>query len=255
MHPIDQITFFNQKLHYFTTCSSTQKLAKEQIDSAHKPFVIYSEFQSEGKGQRDTSWNAKNGKNLLFTIGFPNENIELSKLPFINIICSMILIKSIKKFIGSSDKLKIKWPNDLYLNNKKICGILIDTSISKDKVKNLLIGIGINVNQTKFDLPRATSLFLESENQLNKKVILKETLTNFEKDFFKIIKQSELKLMKEYNNSLLSYGKMMRIRVDNKLYEVKNLGIDMKGSISFYDFTHSTDRKYISPKEFEWILD
>lgn len=138
--------------------------------------IVVAESQTNGKGQRGSDWVVESGKNLTFSVLYtktPNLQINLFTL---NVIVALSVVEGLQKI--SSKEFKIKWPNDILAENKKIGGILIENSIKNQEEVQSIIGIGINVNQTQFEhLPQAASLAL-LENTIFDKMILLEKITN-----------------------------------------------------------------------------
>ena len=119
--------------------------------------TIWAEYQTKGKGQRDKIWQSEKGKNL--TISILKEHIDLPvHAQFrVNIAVTLAILYALQAF--NIPDLSIKWPNDILSGGQKICGILIENSIQKEYLTRSIIGIGLNVNQEKFDdVPNATSL-------------------------------------------------------------------------------------------------
>ncbi len=128
-------------------------LNKDVSDST----IVTAKFQTKGKGQLGTNWQSEDSKNLIFSIYKKDLGIKVKDQFIISIIVSLALIKTLKK--NNLPNLRIKWPNDIMSNNKKICGILIENIVKEKHVKHTIIGIGLNVNQTIFDnLPNASSI-------------------------------------------------------------------------------------------------
>ena len=122
--------------------------------------VVFSENQTDGKGQRGNSWITERGKNLTFSL-FLKPSILISTQFVLSKIVSLSIVDFLME-MGVKD-VKIKWPNDIYCGDKKIAGILIENTISEGKINNCIVGIGLNVNQVNFDssIQNATSLKLE----------------------------------------------------------------------------------------------
>lgn len=119
--------------------------------------VVMAKHQSRGRGQMGTTWDVEDGKNLTCSVfkRFTNYSIEQSF--FISIVTSLAIVKTLKTL--NIRKLKVKWPNDILSEKKKICGILIENVIKNNQIEASIIGIGLNVNQTYFKkLPQASSL-------------------------------------------------------------------------------------------------
>jgi len=137
---------------------STNSFLKEMISKeVVKDYtIVVAEHQTNGRGQMGAVWDSEKGKNLMFSL-FKDLSMHDVEFPFyICMAISLAIIKTLKAL--NIPDLHIKWPNDILSGNKKICGILIE-NIIKNKLNSTIIGIGVNVNQTKFNkLPQASSL-------------------------------------------------------------------------------------------------
>lgn len=144
--------------------------------------TVVAENQTNGKGQRGNIWVVESGKNLTFSTLI--SDFVVSKFsPFIlNILVPVSIIQVLEKY--EVRNLKIKWPNDILAENKKIGGILIENTFKNINKLESIIGIGLNVNQTNFEnLPKASSLLLET-GQLNEKdELLKQIIFQIESNY------------------------------------------------------------------------
>lgn len=163
--------------------------------------VVMAENQILGRGQRGGKWQSEAGKNLMFSIIADISFVGLNKAFFISVATSLAVVKTLKAF--DIPKLKVKWPNDILSANKKICGILIENTVAKQKLKNTIIGIGLNVNQTKFaNLPQASSLKNITGEQYDLDALL-STIVNKLKHYISMLKQGRYDdLMQEYDDLL-----------------------------------------------------
>lgn len=130
--------------------NSTNTLLKELIAKGQEPDFIYAGYQTAGRGQTGNSWESEKGKNLICSILLPpNKNLY-----FLNIAVSVAILRLF------DEPLTIKWPNDIYWEDKKLAGILLENAIIGNEVKYTIAGIGLNVNQTEFvsDAPNPVSL-------------------------------------------------------------------------------------------------
>ncbi|KAA6329926.1 Bifunctional ligase/repressor BirA [termite gut metagenome] len=127
--------------------------------------TVISDFQTAGKGQRGNSWESEKGKNLLFSFVFYPDFLEVRK----QFLLSQLISVSIKEELEAehADGFSIKWPNDIYWKDKKICGILIENNLIGSKIERSIAGIGININQKKFysSAPNPVSLIQITENR------------------------------------------------------------------------------------------
>lgn len=151
----------NLGIKWYQTLDSTNSQAARELQQAAEGTVWIADFQSAGRGQRGNKWESKNAENLTFSILFK----PLFLSPAHQFQISQIASLGVRRYLCSKGlDAKIKWPNDIYIGNKKICGMLIEHSISGDKLAGSIVGIGININQKVFssDAPNPTSLILEA---------------------------------------------------------------------------------------------
>ena len=144
--------------------------------------TVFAEHQTEGKGQRGNVWSVEAGKNLTFSTLITNFSISQFSPFLLNILVPVSLIQVLEKFDLRS--LKIKWPNDILAENKKIGGILIENTFKQVNQIESIIGIGLNVNQTNFEsLPKASSLLLETGQFKNIEELLEKIVLQIESNY------------------------------------------------------------------------
>ena len=160
--------------HFYTeTTESTNNLLKEMSmrESLPEGFMVYTDFQSAGKGQPGNVWESEKGKNLLFSIMLNPHSIPIKK----QFILSQITCLAIKNVLDKyTEDISIKWSNDIYWKDQKICGILIENSLCGAKIDRCIIGVGLNINQETFtsSAPNPVSLCQIVGKQFDKKGIL-----------------------------------------------------------------------------------
>ena len=142
---------------YIKSTNSTNTLLKELLAKGEWPEnerFLYAGYQTAGRGQTGNGWESEEGKNLLCSILLP----PTKNLYFLNIAVSVAVCRAMSE-LGMSE-LGIKWPNDIYWNDKKLAGILLENAIVGSEVKYSIAGIGLNVNQTVFvsNAPNPVSL-------------------------------------------------------------------------------------------------
>ena len=152
---------------------STNKYVKMNIEQLDNLSVVTALTQTAGRGQGDHKWHSKPGENLLFTILLKNPDVLPAQQHIISDTVAQSVIKLLEKH---GIEAWIKPPNDIWVGDKKICGILIEHSLRAGRISWTVIGIGLNVNQTSFpeDLPNPTSMAI-----LNEGGDLKEILSEF----------------------------------------------------------------------------
>jgi BirA family biotin operon repressor/biotin-[acetyl-CoA-carboxylase] ligase len=142
---------------WFDSIDSTNKEAIRRIGTANDFTVISSVYQTSGRGQKGTSWESAPGKNLTFSIILKPDGLKAENQFIISQIIALGVASYLKKTgIGA----KIKWPNDIYVGDKKICGILIENFVEGANLSASIAGIGLNINQEIFesDAPNPTSV-------------------------------------------------------------------------------------------------
>lgn len=171
------------KIEYYEQINSTHKYAQtiaQDLESDRK--VIIADEQTDGIGTKGRSWYTGKGNNIAMTIILHTKR-KINELKDLPIEVAKIVQKSIKELYNYN--LEIKPPNDLMLNNKKICGILTQTNTQGEKINYILISMGFNVNETRFSeevKDIATSLKNEYKKEFDRKEIISKILENIEKE-------------------------------------------------------------------------
>ena len=119
--------------------------------------VVTTDYQTSGRGQADNHWESEAHKNLLCSVLFHPDGIPASRQFLLSMAVALAVSKTLEHY---TDGINIKWPNDIYWNDRKICGILIENRLSGQHIKDTIAGIGININQRTFhsDAPNPVSL-------------------------------------------------------------------------------------------------
>jgi BirA family biotin operon repressor/biotin-[acetyl-CoA-carboxylase] ligase len=164
--------------------------------------VIMADFQGEGRGQRGAQWHSERGMNLLVSFFLQLDNMSVKNQ---SLIAKYVTVSIFESLLTLGLIPKIKWPNDILIEEKKICGILIENQFSGNKIKSSIIGFGLNVNQEKFDLEKVTSLRLELGAIQERMSILGLLINNFNKNLIFLDNSSE-KIEKIYFENLFKLG-------------------------------------------------
>ena len=165
--------------------------------------VVVAQHQSAGRGQRGSNWQSEKGKNLIISILKKNIEIKVQDQFEINMRVSMAILMALKTF--EIPNLSVKWPNDILSDNKKISGVLIQLIVKKEIIKQAIIGIGINVNQTHFNnLPQASSMKSITGTAFDIEALTTELMTQL-KHYFDVTNTD--KLMTEYESVLFRKNK------------------------------------------------
>lgn len=145
------------------SCASTNTELAASADSLPAGSVLSTRCQSAGRGQRGNSWEAEPGCNLTFSVLLRPQAIDAARQFELSMVVSLAIVRSLDALLaraGSSERCSVKWPNDIYVGDRKLCGILIENALSGRTISRSIAGIGINVNQRLFrsDAPNPVSL-------------------------------------------------------------------------------------------------
>lgn len=174
--------FIGRNIKYFTSIDSTNKRAKELALNEKEGTVLISEEQLEGKGRMGRNWISPKGKGIWMSIILKPkvEPMEVAKITLLGAAAVHNALESIN--VNS----KIKWPNDILMEDKKVCGILTEMSCELNMINYVVIGIGINVNLNNSQIPedlkhKATSIKISQGKEIDRKILVSNILNEFEK--------------------------------------------------------------------------
>ena len=230
-------SLLSENIILYDNLDSTNKLAKElAINGAQEGTIIIAEEQTAGRGRMDRKWLSSGYNNILLSIILRPE-ISIDKL----FTLTMILAISVCDVVKEECEIiaMIKWPNDIYVENKKIAGILTEFSVSKKKIDYAVVGIGINVNwkPEKNDalLYPATSLLNETKKKWSRNILLVKILKAFEKNY-KLTNSNKIEgLYKRWNELSMVLGKEVDILSEKESIKGRAVRIDEKGSLVIVD--------------------
>lgn len=223
----------NNKIIYFDQLDSTNIKAKELAKSgAPHGTVVVAEMQTAGKGRRGRSWESPAGTNIYMSVLlYPKMNP--SKAPMLTLVMAYSVAKVLRR--QGFTETGIKWPNDLVISGKKLCGILTEMELSGREIGHVVIGVGINANIVEFpeELQKtATSLRMESGQEVDRKRLIEEISKEFELDYETFVKMDDLSfLQEEYNQMLVNCGREVRVLEPGNEYTAVALGINDGGEL------------------------
>jgi len=229
--------FIGNDIVVLDSIDSTNNYAQYLINNnkAYDGTVVLAKKQFAGKGQRGKVWHSTPGLNLSFSIILKEININIENQFFLNMAVANGLSDFFLSILDSNHKINIKWPNDLLVDSKKICGVLIENTVKGDKITNSIIGIGINVNQVEFNLDNdsrtATSLKLCNKIDYELETILKEVLSYIEKYILKIRQGKINEIANLYDSRLYLKNKKTNFLFDDKITEIKIMGVNPIGKL------------------------
>lgn len=250
--------FIGKNIIFLPEVSSTNSYATDLLRNIHSPegTVIHTAHQTQGKGQRGNSWNAEPASNLTASIILRPTFLSIEKQFFLYQISALACYDTLAEFLHESHfDIKVKFPNDVLVNRKKIAGILIENNLQNSQIMWSVVGVGINVNQTHFaENIKATSLkLLQAEKQFEVSDVLKTLCKHLEKWYLALLNNKFDFIKENYLKHFFGLNVFLDFEINN---EVKNLlvkGISEKGLLLLED---RTGRGFeFDVKGVKWVLE
>ncbi len=266
------------------TVDSTNKYAMGLIHAgmAQHGTVIFTHNQSAGKGQRGKNWISEPGVNILLSVIIKPEGLKLTDQFLFSAAISLAVLDFFKNYAG--DETKIKWPNDLYWRDRKAGGILVESVVRSQQtgmgnwelgIRNsessvidhhssainqppsqnnwqwVVVGIGININQTKFpdDLANPVSLKQITGKNFEPVDLVKELCNCLNQQFNLLVSSERESILKKYNQHLYRLNEIAKLKKNNRVFEAVIKGVSQSGKLMT---THSIDEEF-GYGEVEWM--
>ena len=239
-----------RELKYYPTITSTNQKARELAEAdAPEGTMVIAETQDEGRGRRGRVWVSPKGGLWLTIVLRPH--IPPNHAPIITLLTGVVVAKSIR----DTTKLNatVKWPNDVRIHDKKVCGILTEINTEPEITNYILLGLGINVNIQKTNFPKelqnsVTSLQVELNSELDKIHFLQQLLMEFEKEYLKFSKSPAknipkvLKMWRQYSDTL---GR--NVKIETISGEISGLAADISNDGALIIVTeHGEEHKIVA---------
>lgn len=223
----------NKKIIYYKQLDSTNtEIARLAMQGAEHGTVVVAESQTAGKGRKGRSWESPARENIYMSILLRPDCVP-NKAPMLTLVMAYSVAQVIQE-LGFSE-VQIKWPNDLVLSGKKVCGILTEMQLMGSEIDYVVVGVGINVNTRNFSAglgDKATSLFLESGSKFERETIVENIVDNFEHAYRQFCNAQDLSFLQEtYNSMLVNAGKEVRVLEPGNEYTAYAQGINSKGEL------------------------
>ena len=241
-----------KKIIHLDSIHSTNSYALKLIEAerCEEGLIVVSDEQTSGKGHAENSWESEKGKNLTFSLVLRPLFIEPSKQFLITQIVSVAIFKFLQKRLPAK-MVKIKWPNDIYVENKKIAGILIQNTIRGNNLDYSIIGVGLNVNQEVLysDAPNPVSLSYYTGVKHNSTELLDELFIEIAAVYTNSASTVFVDLLNEsYVKNLYRFNKFSDCKSEEKEFKGKITGIGEYGKLQIEDISgkkHEFDFKEI----------
>lgn len=222
-----------REILFLDTVDSTNDEAKRQADAgAGHGTLIVAETQTAGKGRRGRSFDSPKHTGVWMSLVI-KDDIEPANASMLTLVMGLAVAKAVETV--TELRPQIKWPNDLILQGKKLCGILTEMSMQMDCINHIVIGVGINVHNESFPeeiCSVATSVFLENGKKASRGKLMAQVLRQFEHYYDIFMETQDLsRLMNEYNACLLNRGKQVKVLAPKGEYLGQALGVNAEGEL------------------------
>ena len=228
--------YMGREIYHYEVTDSTNERAKEHFkENASHGTLVVADSQTGGKGRRGREWASPKGEAVYMSLLLkPDFSPEYASM--LTLVMALSLVKSLEQVYESKEHLiQIKWPNDLIWNKKKIAGILTEMSADMNSIHYVIVGVGINLNNTGFskDLQeKATSLQAETGLYKDRAEVIAKTLELFEKDYEVFCQTFDMKNLKvEYEKYLVNKDVTVRVLDPKGEYTGIARGINDKGEL------------------------
>ncbi len=219
---------------YFDTIDSTNTKAQELAEKGYPSgTLVVADKQESGKGRRGRSWVSPSGTGIFMTLMI-KPDINPNNASMLTLVAALAVAKAITSVTG--EEAMIKWPNDIVVNGKKVCGILTEMNAQFDYINHIVVGIGINVHNESFPeeiSQMASSLMIEAGGKrFHRAQIIAETMSYFEQYYDTFLKTQDLSaLVREYDELLVNRNKSVRVLDPKEPFDGKAMGITSKGEL------------------------
>lgn len=242
------------KIIHIDVCDSSNQEALKfsELLKSRTEFALSVKKQLAGRGMGTNTWHASIGKNITASfIKYPRF-LEPDKQFYLSMVSSLAVYDLLAE---KGLKSRIKWPNDMFIDRKKIAGILIENQIAGNTIENVRIGIGLNVNETKFpyDIPNPVSMFQLGIELQSPEDLVYELYDKIDYWYYELKEGNLQKIKKHYLSQLLGYKKYLRYRDDNSDFDAKIIDVNDLGYLILQDKAHNI-REY-EMKSVKLLLD
>ena len=230
---IRKTDWIGKKIYYYDETDSTNVRASRLAEEgAEHGTLVVADQQDAGKGRRGRGWSSLPGTGIFMTLILKPE-LNPSNASMLTLVTALATARALRRVVNVP--ALIKWPNDLVVNGKKICGMLTEMSAQFDYINNIVIGIGINVHNESFpeEIEKtASSLLLECGHRFHRADIIEAFLEEFEAAYEVYLKTEDMEgLQQDYNELLVNMNRQVRVLDPKEPFEGKAMGITKKGEL------------------------
>lgn len=228
-----QTRWIGKQIYEYEEIDSTNLCAARLAEEgAEHGTLVTAQSQTAGRGRRGRGWESPAGENIYMSL-ILRPNLPPAKAPMLTLLMAQSAAQALEETV--TDRVRIKWPNDLVIGKKKICGILTEMKLHGMEMGHVIIGVGINVNRDTFPeeiRSTATSLKLETGRHIDCRKVTARIAEQFERNYEMFLEIQNLSFMREeYNRRLVNNGKQVRILEPGNEYEATAHGINDAGEL------------------------
>lgn len=223
--------FVGKEIIFLPVCHSTNDVLSDKVksESAFEGTVVITSHQTAGKGQMGNRWEAEPGQNLTFSVLFHPSFLPIQKQFFLAVFTSLALADVLDQYISD---VSIKWPNDIYIKDKKIGGILIENTMKGEVIDCSISGIGLNVNQKQFEEKKAVSLAMVTQTPVDLEKLLAHILEALE-HYYLLLKAAKYDLLKTaYLHRLYRYQEYHLFEINQQRVKGMIVGVNEEGKLA-----------------------
>ncbi len=244
--------FLGQITQYLPSCQSTNDEASVLIAQTdpNEGLLVITDNQTAGRGQRGNSWEAQPGQNLTFSLILNPSFLSANEQFWLNMAISLGIYDTLQPLVGPD--LCIKWPNDVYVRDQKLGGILIENTLHGYRIARSVVGIGLNVNQTEFGYSTATSLQNQAplQNAYDLPGLLSRLCETLEQRYLQLRSGQREVLRTDYLQTLYRYQQRHPFESEGQSFQGTIIGIDATGRLAIADDEHV---RYFGFKEVSFL--
>jgi BirA family biotin operon repressor/biotin-[acetyl-CoA-carboxylase] ligase len=222
--------FLGKKVIFLPECHSTNDHLTElsKREKLIEGTVLWTDFQTSGKGQRGNRWESAVGENLLASMFLKPRWLDLDRQYLLTIATGLAIRNAIQQY--THKKVKVKWPNDVYVGQSKISGILTECSIQGKGLESAVVGFGINVNQQEYQNSQVISLVQLTGKIQDRELLLEEILLQMEQQLLRLKSGGYKDILSDYYRYLIGYNEIRTFRSPDE-FQGMIIGVDRKGSL------------------------
>ena len=218
----------------FDAVSSTNDLAKQYLEEgATEGLVLMSESQTSGRGRMGRSWVSSPGIGIYMS-AILKPRIQPQRLPQLTLVAGLAAVQAINEF--TKHKAQLKWPNDILLNGKKLCGILCEYHPITNGEAGVIVGIGVNANHSPADFPddlrpSATSLGIETGNPVDRQALASALIRHLDREYDAFLRDGAPAIISQWTENSDMFGKKIAVTRGGSVIHGTALGLDPQGRL------------------------